>query len=81
MNQKIKSALLVTALVGAGVIAGGEAAFAYQGHMYSARQDLVSARTQLNQAEADKDGHRVNAIRLVDEALGQTNAGIMAGAR
>jgi hypothetical protein len=80
-KQHITSAILGTALVAAGVLVGGEAAFAYQGHMFAARGDLRAARAELNGAIPDKAGHRVNAIGLVDRALAQVNAGIGAGAR
>lgn len=57
------------------------AAFAVQGHMLNARADLYAARNQLDMAVADKAGHRVNAIHLIEAAIGQVNAGIQAGAR
>lgn len=80
-NLNVKLALLGFALVAGGIAIGGEAALAYQGHMFSARADLQAARAQLDSAYADKAGHRVAAIGLVDRALAQTNAGIAAGAR
>jgi hypothetical protein len=33
----------------------------------------------LQVAEANKCGHRVNALRLVNEAIGEVQAGIAAG--
>ena len=78
---RIRSAAIAAILVTAGVLAGAEGAIAYQGHMFAARGDLQSARAQLNAAIPDKAGHRVNALDLVNEALGQVNAGISAGAR
>ncbi len=56
-------------------------AFAYQGHMWTAHNQLQSAVNQLNMAVPDKDGHRVNAINLANEAIEQVNLGIQAGAR
>ncbi|HTU83346.1 MAG TPA: hypothetical protein VMF61_14525 [Candidatus Acidoferrales bacterium] len=56
-------------------------AFAVQSHMVNARGDLNSALNQLDAAEADKAGHRANAIKLVQEAIQQVNLGISAGAR
>jgi hypothetical protein len=82
-EMKISRSRFVAALGGAvliGVLSAG-AAFAVQGHMVNARADLYAARNQLNMALADKAGHRVNAINLIDEAIGQVNAGIQAGAR
>jgi hypothetical protein len=63
---------IVFAAIGAGT------ALAVQSHMVNARADLNSALTQLNQATPDKAGHRVNAINLVKQAIGQVNAGISA---
>lgn len=59
--------------VGAGVT------LAAQGHMDTALTDLQSALGELNAAEADKAGHRENAIKLVKEAITEVNAGIQAG--
>lgn len=54
-------------------------AFAVQTHMWNALNNLKSARAQLVAAKPDKGGHRVNAIKLVDQAIAETNAGITAG--
>ncbi len=62
-------------------IACAGTAFAVQTHMANARGDLNSALNQLNMAEADKAGHRANAIGLVQQAIAQVNLGIQAGAR
>ena len=56
-------------------------ASAYQGHMWAAKDHLVMAIEQLQAATPDKAGHRANAISLANQALGQVNAGIAAGAR
>ena len=79
-KQQFKSAVLRALLVCAGVVAGGEAALAYQPYMFTARGDLRAARAALVQAVPDKAGHRVNAMGLIDQALGEVNAGIAAGA-
>jgi hypothetical protein len=66
----------------AGVLFGSSltgVAFAFQGHMFQARAALNNALTQLNAAVPDKAGHRVNAINLVNQAIGEVNAGIQAG--
>lgn len=62
-----------------GALAGGSAV-AYQGHMWNALHALQAADAELHQAEADKGGHRVNAIHLVDQAIWEVRAGIAAGA-
>jgi hypothetical protein len=65
-----------------GMLLGGSVtgiALARQPHMYTARTDLRAALTELTAAVPDKAGHRVNAINLVNQAIGEVNAGIAAG--
>jgi hypothetical protein len=50
-----------------------------QPHMYNALTALQNARSELQVAEADKGGHRVTAIRLINEAINEVHAGIAAG--
>ncbi len=64
-------------LLGCGFAAG--LAVAAQPHMYNALHALQNARAELQAALADKAGHRVNAIRLINEAIGEVQAGIAAG--
>jgi hypothetical protein len=52
---------------------------AAQPHMMNALGALQSARSELQVAEHNKGGHRANAIRLVNEAIGEVQAGIAAG--
>jgi len=47
-----------------------------QPHMHAALQALKNARQQLDTAEPDKGGHRVKAIHLVNDAIGEVEAGI-----
>lgn len=47
-----------------------------QPFMMSARADLNTAKSELQMALHDKGGHRANAIRLINSAIGQVNAGI-----
>ncbi|HEV3092034.1 MAG TPA: hypothetical protein VGX91_11410 [Candidatus Cybelea sp.] len=61
--------------------AGAGTALAYQGHMANARMYLNDALTNLNQAQNDKAGHRLQAISLVKNALQQVELGIKAGAQ
>jgi hypothetical protein len=51
-----------------------------QPHMKAALEALRSAKRHLEEAEADKAGHRVKAIGHVDAAITETQAGIAAGA-
>jgi len=50
-----------------------------QPHMYNALGALQNARSELQAAEANKGGHRVTAIRLINEAINEVQAGIAAG--
>jgi hypothetical protein len=72
-------ALAVAMLFGA--VVGGVAVAATQVHMKNALTDLQSAQSQLNIAQADKAGHRENAIKLVNQAISEVEAGIKAGAQ
>ncbi|MBL8675699.1 MAG: hypothetical protein JNL07_12480 [Rhodospirillales bacterium] len=47
-----------------------------QPHMRSALSSLQTARSQLQQASADKGGHRAQAINLVNSAIDQVQKGI-----
>jgi hypothetical protein len=60
---------------------GAGTAYAVQTHMFNARDDLNNAVNELNMAIPDKGGHRVNAINLVNQAIGEVNAGIQVGAQ
>ena len=71
------TAFIFALVLGASI--GGVAVAQYQNHMRNARSDLQAAWNQLNVAEHDKAGHRVNAMNYVDQAIQQVNAGIAAG--
>lgn len=47
-----------------------------QPHMRAALDELRAARGELQAATADKGGHRVRAIELVDDAIEQVRRGI-----
>ena len=47
-----------------------------QPHMQAALDQLQGAKTELQVALSDKGGHRVRAITLVDEAIGEVEAGM-----
>lgn len=49
-----------------------------QPHMHAALAALRSARAELAAASPDHAGHRVEALRLVDAAIVQVEAGIAA---
>jgi hypothetical protein len=74
----------LTSLLGLGAVIllgflGGRAV-ADQPHMIAARDHLRRARVELDRADADKGGHRVAALRRVDEAIAEVEAGIAYGA-
>ncbi len=52
-----------------------------QPHMYTALKLLHQAGTELAAAKPNKGGHRVEAIRLVNEAIRETEDGIADGRR
>lgn len=71
--MKAKSVLAVIVLLAIVAIAG---AAPDQPHMQAARSHLQTAKAALQRATPDKGGHRVNAIRLVNSAIAEVNAGI-----
>ncbi|HEY2474449.1 MAG TPA: hypothetical protein VGI19_06565 [Candidatus Cybelea sp.] len=78
-KARFAALILACALLFAGIGAG--VALAAQGHMLTAKTDLQSALSELNAASADKGGHRANAIKLVNQAITEVEAGIQAGAQ
>ena len=68
---------LCVAIAAAGFAAG--VAYAAQPHMRAALRMLQNAAGELQSAEADKAGHRVAAIKLVNDAINEVQAGIAAG--
>ena len=54
-------------------------ALAAQPHMQAALHALRNSRAELEAALPDKAGHRVKAIALVDQAIAEVQAGIVAG--
>jgi hypothetical protein len=74
--KKMRS-LFLLAMISTASIA--PAVYAGQPKMQAALSELRAARASLEQALADKGGHRVKAINLVDQAIAQVEAGIQAG--
>jgi hypothetical protein len=50
-----------------------------QPHMQNALNDLNLAKGELQVAMHNKGGHRVNALNLTKQAIGEVEAGIAAG--
>ncbi len=82
MTMKISSRreLLKLAAVGsaaaAAVTISTAGAEAYQGNMERALASLYSALGSLREATPDKGGHKANAIRFIQQAINETQAGI-----
>jgi hypothetical protein len=68
-------ALLVFLTLVAGFVAGC-ASGGGQPHMAAALDQLRSARSELEAAEANKGGHRERAIGIVDSAIAEVQAGM-----
>jgi len=74
-----RSAITTIGLVGLalpGVLESQPAAWEQQPHMRAALEALRTAKRHLELAEADKGGHRVKAVELVNQAITETEAGI-----
>jgi hypothetical protein len=67
-------AVAFAATLTSGIVVGQ--ALAGQPHMRAALDDLRAARDQLQDAEHNKGGHRVAAIRLTNESIDEVQAGI-----
>ena len=72
MTKKLFAILLLSAALASGFFAGR--ASARQDHMLSARGHLRQAKEQLQEAVADKGGHREKAIGLCDDAIAEVDA-------
>jgi hypothetical protein len=71
--MKARTILAAVMLLSIVAIAG---AVPDQPNMQAARANLLNAKSELQRASADKGGHRVNAIGLVNSAIAEVNAGI-----
>ena len=69
--------LIAVALTSAAIASAATLAFAdKQPKMHDAMRHLEEARDSLKDATSDKGGHRVKAIKLVNEAIDEVKAGI-----
>ena len=78
-NAMTRRALLPAAAagIGAGALAGSAGhALAYQGNMERALWQLRGALQSLREATPDKGGHKATAIGLIEQAMGEVQAGI-----
>jgi hypothetical protein len=74
MTRRIVTATLLTLVLATGFVAGR--ATADQPHMHAALEHLRQARASLDKATPDKGGHREAAIKLVNDAIAQVEAGM-----
>lgn len=75
MNRRnLLSALILFLTLSTGFVAGRAAAD--QPRMHAALEHLRAAKNELERADADKGGHRAAAIRLVNDAIAQVEAGM-----
>ncbi len=74
-----RSMIATAAILPFAAMAGLTPAEAAQPNMEAALRSLGEARASLEKATADKGGHRVKAIELVNQAIAEVNRGIEAG--
>lgn len=72
----IANGIKVVIAVLAMMVFSGAALAERQPAMEAALKNLQEARQNLNQASKDKGGHRVKAIKLIDHAIEEVQAGI-----
>ena len=77
MKNRLFPILTLVVLLAGSFVAGR--VHAAQPHMVTARNQLRSARSELQAAVADKGGHRERAIDIVDRAIAQVDEGIEYG--
>ena len=78
-NSITRRSVLPAAAAGIGAIAlAGSVgdALAYQGNMERALRQLHAALRSLREATPDKGGHKATAIGLIEQAMGEVQAGI-----
>ena len=76
MRRRVVVFVLLVIITLAGGYLVGCATGGGQPHMNAALDELQGARSELEAAESDKGGHRVKAIGLINEAIGEVQAGI-----
>jgi hypothetical protein len=73
-RSRIIIAFLLCAVLVSGFVIGR--ASADQPHMQAALEHLRAAKGELDRADTDKGGHRVRALKLVNEAIEQVEKGV-----
>ena len=72
--HRLVIALLVVTAIASGFVAGR--ASADQPHMQAALEHLRLARTELEEADRDKGGHREAAMKLTRDAIAEVERGL-----
>jgi hypothetical protein len=73
-RSRVIVAFLLCAVLISGFLLGR--ASADQPHMQAALEHLRAAKGELEKADADKGGHRVKALGLVNDAIAQVERGV-----
>jgi hypothetical protein len=82
--SKFTKALAIVAIAGTVAVPlaiAAEGRIQQQPHMNAALDHLQAAKKELQAATPDKAGHRVAAIKAVDDAIKHVNEGIAAGSK
>ena len=66
----------VPLIIGTSILSLACVTYADQPHMQSALQSLQAAKAQLEKADHDKGGHRVKAMKHLQAAMAEIEAGI-----
>jgi len=78
-SKPLLALLVLSAFLLFGFLTGR--ATAAQPHMHAALDHLKAAKAELDAADSDKGGHRVAALRLVNDAIVQVEKGMRFDAR
>ena len=73
-RRSVLTAILPASLLA--IVLPGAVKAADQPHMQVALESLRNAKRELDQATPDKGGHRAKAIRLVNQAMEETEKGM-----
>jgi len=77
MKSRRELALLATgAAIATGLVVRATPAVARQDAMLRAKGDLTDALETLRRADDNKGGHRVTAMKLIEDAITEVNAGM-----
>jgi len=75
LKKTVLLGILLAMVFSAGIVIGA------QPHMENALNSLQSAKNELLIAKGEKGGHKVRALRLIEQAITEVQAGIYADGR